>query len=126
MSGMGFVKDAELLRRWRDGDQSAGEILFERYYQRIERFFLGKVPDAVEDLVQDTFKRCLEGRDRIHDEERFRSFLFTIAYNVLRAHLRYRCASGREIDVDDVSIADLASSGPRARVARGREHQLLL
>jgi len=59
--------DAELLERWRSGDRDSGEALFERYYDTVERFFLNKIGDAISDLVQETFIRCVESRDRILD-----------------------------------------------------------
>src|SRR5262249_7225174 len=63
--------DGELLERWRAGDTRSGEALFERYYDMVERFFLNKVAGSVKDLVQETFMRCVESRERIKDNDRF-------------------------------------------------------
>ena len=49
-------------------------MLFERYYQAIERFFVNKVSVEVGDLVQQTFIACVEGRERIRDGCKFRSY----------------------------------------------------
>jgi RNA polymerase sigma-70 factor (ECF subfamily) len=117
--------DGELLERWRAGDLASGEALFEKYYPMVERFFLNKVADGVQDLVQETFIRCIESRERIRDDDRFRSFLFAIAYHVLNAHLRERYRGGGEIDCSEISVCDLAP-GPGTLVTRRREHQLLV
>ena len=117
--------DGDLLERWRAGDMASGEALFEKYYPMVERFFLNKVTTGIQDLVQETFIRCVESRERIRDDDRFRSFLFAVAYNVLSAHLRERYRSGGAIDCSEVSVCDLAP-GPGTLVARRREHQLLI
>jgi RNA polymerase sigma-70 factor (ECF subfamily) len=117
--------DGELLERWRGGDSESGEQLFERYYDTVERFFLNKASSAVPDLVQDTFMRCVESRERIRDNDQFRVYLFGIAYHVLSAHLRERYRGGPAIDLSEISICDL-DPGPGSLVARRREHRLLI
>jgi RNA polymerase sigma-70 factor, ECF subfamily len=116
--------DSELLERWRRGDPPAGEALFERYYDMVERF-LNKVSNAVKDLVQETFLRCVAGRERIRDNGEFRLYMFGIAYNVLRTYLRDRYRVGQECNIDNTSIRDLMP-GPGTLVAERREHRLLL
>jgi RNA polymerase sigma-70 factor, ECF subfamily len=117
--------DGELLEQWRAGDATAGEALFERYYDMVERFFLNKISTGVQDLVQETFTRCVESRERIRDNERFRLYMFGIAYHVLSAHLRERYRKGEAIDLSEISVCDLAP-GPGSLAAQRREHRLLL
>jgi len=117
--------DGDLLERWRAGDTASGEALFERYYDMVERFFLNKVASGVQDLVQETFIRCVEGRDQIRDDGRFRVYMFGVAYHVLSAHLRERYRGNRAIDLSEVSVCDLAP-GPGSVVAERREHRLLI
>ncbi|WP_428265320.1 RNA polymerase sigma factor [Haliangium sp.] len=119
------ASDAELLERWRQGNQAAGEALFERYYDPIERFFLNKVSSNVGDLVQETFIACVEARERVKDGDKFRSYLFSIAYNVLRAHLRRNYRGRQELDLDHMSVVDIAP-GPGTMIGRRREQRLLL
>lgn len=117
--------DGELLERWRKGDAASGEVLFERYYDMVERFFLNKLSSDVQDLVQETFIRCVESRDRIRDDDRFRLYMFSIAYNVLSARLRERYRGERAVDFNEISVCDLAP-GPSSVVAQRREHRLLI
>lgn len=120
------VDDAALLERWRSGDQSAGEQLFERYYEPVERFFINKLSHQITDLVQETFIACIESRDRLKDPRKFRNFLFTVAHNVLYGHFRrnYR-REGGAIDFEEVSVFDLAP-GPSTVAVRNSEERLLL
>jgi RNA polymerase sigma-70 factor (ECF subfamily) len=117
--------DAELLGSWRSGDMRAGEALLERYYDIVERFFLNKVGEGIGDLVQETFKACVEGRDRLNELGKFRPFLFGIAHNVLLKHLRARYRMPENIDLDEHSMHAL-SPGPGTLVVRHREQRLLL
>ncbi len=82
--------DTELLSAWRNGDGVRGQKLCMRYFEPVARFFANKLGDQTADLVQDTFLAVVQGRDRINDDARFRSYLFSIAYNVLKKHLKRR------------------------------------
>jgi RNA polymerase sigma-70 factor (ECF subfamily) len=119
------LSDGQLLEQWRAGDTVSGEALFERYYDMVERFFLNKVASGVQDLVQETFMRCVESRERIRDHDRFRTYMFAIAYNVLTGYLRERYRSDRAIDLAEISMCDIAP-GPSSIIAQQREHQLLI
>lgn len=116
--------DEELIEAWRSGQQEAGEELFERYYDGVYRFFCNKLSQDVRDLVQQTFIACVEGRDRLRAGASFRSYLFAVAHNVLRMHLRARYRAELE-DLDSVTAYELAP-GPSSILARSREERLLL
>lgn len=117
--------DAELLEVWRGGDRTAGELLFDRYYDPITRFFANKVADNPSDLVQETFAACLQGRDRLRDDSGFRSYLFGIAYNVLRQHYRGCRIAGERFDPTTHTVADV-SPGPGTMLVDTAEQRLLL
>ena len=119
------TSDLDLLERWRAGDAASGELLFERHYDGVERFFLNKIRDAVSDLVQETFARCVASRERIREHEQFRLYLFGIAYRVLTTHLRMRYRGGTELVVDEASIVDLAAGPSTQLAARGERRSLL-
>ena len=119
------ISDHELLERWRAGDLDAGEMLFDRYYRTVERFFLNKVSGDIADLAQETFIACVEGRDRLKDSRKFRSYLFAVAHNVLRAHLRAKYRANDQIDFDEVCVRDMSSS-QTSLIARRREQKLLI
>jgi RNA polymerase sigma-70 factor (ECF subfamily) len=100
-----------LAARLADGDPEAPRDLVERYYAELYRYAFSVLRDgrAAEDAVQDAFERALgalgrypEGRLRAM---RLRPWLYRIALNVARNHLRRR----REILVEEVF--DLAGAG---------------
>jgi RNA polymerase sigma factor (sigma-70 family) len=107
--------DEQLVARWCAGDRQACAELFALHYDGIARFFRNKVPGRADDLIQRTFLRCFEGIERLRDPAKFRSFLFAIAHNVLREHLRERVhvpldlESQRAIDLDPTPSAMLAA-----------------
>ena len=114
--------DAELVARWRAGDRSACAELFAAHYDGVARFFRNKVPSHEDDLVQRSFLRCFEGIERLREPAAFRSFLFAIAHNVLREHLREH--SRAPLELESQRAIDLDPS-PSTLVAE-REHQRLL
>jgi RNA polymerase sigma-70 factor, ECF subfamily len=116
--------DEKLIGAWRSGQQEAGEALFERYYDSVYRFFCNKLGADTRDLVHQTFMACVEGRDRLRAGSSFRSYLFAVAHNVLRMHLRTRYRADL-VDLDSVTAYEL-SPGPSTILTRSREEQVLL
>ena len=114
--------DEELLAAWQAGERRAGELLFERYYEPVARFFLNKT-DAEAELIQQTFLACVEGAARFRGEGSFRSFLFAIAYRQLCRH--YRDRKGDRIDLGEVSVAAIEPS-PSQALIEGEQLKLLL
>lgn len=118
--------DAELVAGWRGGDADAGDVLIDRHYDAIVRFFRTKTSVGVEDLVQKTFLVCAERMHTYEGVASFRAFLFGIARNVLFEHLRARCRDGRSDDaIGASSIIDLAP-GVSTQVFRRAEHRALV
>src|SRR6266436_2912010 len=80
--GMSNLADAELLARFRAGDDGALESLFERHEGPLYCFLLGMLRDThqAEDALQETFVRALEHLDGV-DPEHLRGWLFTVAYH---------------------------------------------
>jgi RNA polymerase sigma factor (sigma-70 family) len=117
--------DSELLLAWRGGKQAAGEALFVRHFAAIARFFRNKVQGDIEELIQRCFLGCLEGQERFNGTGSFRGYLFGIARNVLFNHFRTQERHGSPVDLDEVSLHDLAPSAS-TMVAQRQEEQLLL
>lgn len=119
--------DGALVEGWKAGDVRAGEVLFERYYDAVARFFLYKTdPPSAQDLVQRTFLACVEGLPRLHAAGNFRSYLFGIAYRSLCKHYERRAREFGQRDVYEISVADLAARTPTQMFAQNEEQRLLL
>lgn len=115
--------DEELLIAWRGGDREASGVLFDRYITSIGRFLRTKVGDDYEELLQQTFERCVEGQHRFRGEGTFRSYLFSIAGNVVREYLRRDHAK----DMEELSsVVDLNMPGPSTVAGARRENLILL
>lgn len=118
--------DHALLARWRGGDRSAGDALFERYFKSVRRFFKSKVgPSHAEDLIQHTFLGCTKGIADYRGEASFRTYLFAVARNVLYMHFRTQHRRpGQEPDVSVHSIVDL-QTGLSTAVGKEDERRLI-
>ncbi len=117
--------DLELLEAWRGGDRESGGKLFQRHFDSISRFFANKIDRDVDDLVQRTFTACVEGRERFQGKSSFRTYLFGVAHNVLRSHLRKRKREGDRFEVGVTSVFDMGLS-PTTLIAQQKEQQLTL
>jgi RNA polymerase sigma-70 factor (ECF subfamily) len=118
------VDDPSLVEAWRSGDRQAGETLFRRHFQGVSRFFRNKFSADIDDLVQQTFMALLEGRERLASGASFRSYLFGIAHNIMRAHLR-TLAKQRAFDPTSSAILDL-DPGASTMIGEHQEQRLLL
>jgi len=120
------VNDAELYRAWSVGDRGAGTVLIDRYLPAMSRFFANKVASGsdVEDLVATTFERCAKSLGTLRDPDRFGSYLYGIAANVIRDSVRKRLPipGGSLLEL---AVADVGPS-PSAIVARREQEQTLL
>ncbi len=111
----------KLLADWRKGDASAGSLLVEAHFPAISRFFRNKLGDDIDDVIQQTFLACVEGRDRIDGS--FRSYLYGIASRRLFDHLRLKYKDKR-LDFALSSLADLGTT-PSEGIAKNQRAQFL-
>ncbi len=79
-----------LVRSLSKGNLLAFNSLYRGYSNRLYRFAFGylKSEDEAEELVQEVFTIIWEKRAELKDELSFKSFLFTIAFNIIRKHFR--------------------------------------
>lgn len=68
----------------REGDEAALEALIQRHWTSLVRYALGFVGrlDAAEDIVQETFVRMWEARQRWNETGSVRGYLYTIVRNL--------------------------------------------
>lgn len=108
----GVGDDRAELEAWRGGDSEAGQALVERHYESVLRFFRTKAGEDADDLVQQTFLRCVEHAERFRGESSFKSFLFGIARNVLFEHVRRKVRDGKPDP--DFGVSSILDVYPRA------------
>ena len=114
-----------LLSRWREGERSAGEQLFERQFDHLYRFFASKCHGDIDELVQSTLLACLNAKQQFRGDSTFKAYMFTVARHELYKYLRARRRDQARLDFSTVSIADLATT-PGTRIARDQSHRRLL
>ena len=82
--------ESQLVRNLSRGNLLAFNTLYKEYSGRLYRFGLGylKSEAEAEELVQEVFTIIWEKRADLKVELSFKSFLFTIAFNIIRKHFR--------------------------------------
>jgi RNA polymerase sigma-70 factor (ECF subfamily) len=118
------MDDFERLAQWRSGDAAAGNLLFERHFESVYRFFRHKVGADALDLVQKTFLVCVESRDRFRAQSSFRTYLFAIARNQLFAYWR-AAARAPDLDEGSTSLHELSPSPSAIALKRHEDRRLL-
>ncbi len=99
------------------GDRPAFDALFERYRQPIWSFFrrrTDRTADA-EELAQETFLAVIQAARRYEPRSTFRSYLFSIAFNLLSARRRQAKREGASVPIELHDVA-AASSDPAASI----------
>jgi RNA polymerase sigma-70 factor (ECF subfamily) len=119
--------DKELVRRVKQGDRAAFDLLFSRYQHKIlnlvSRYL--RDPHDVEDVAQEAFIKAFRALPRFRGESAFYTWLYRIAINTAKNHLvaRSRRPPGTDVDVEDAEHFDgtdvlRESESPEAAMAR--------
>ncbi len=86
------MTDAELIRRFRDGESHAFNGLVGRWQSRLYNFILRQVGDREEahDLSQKVLVKAHRNLRRLRDPQKFSTWIYQIAVNTCRDELRRR------------------------------------
>lgn len=101
------LTDAALVAQCRDGDSSAFDALVRRHQDRIYHAvcrLVGDREDAL-DVAQEVFVRAYRSLDGFRGDAQFSTWLYRIAVNMARNHLRDRSRKGRNKGVPFDPIA---------------------
>ncbi len=100
--------EKDIIEDVKTGKASAFDALYRIYCDRLYSFAFSvlKSKEDAEEVVQSTFFKIWERRQSINNEYNFKSFLFTIAYNVTVDILRVRLKEKKYRD----NILDKATS----------------
>jgi RNA polymerase sigma-70 factor (ECF subfamily) len=82
--------DEQLMAAFARGRTDAFNELFARYRQVVFGFFCRRMADRsqAEELTQETFIALLKAQGRYETTALFRTYLYAVAYKILRAHRR--------------------------------------
>lgn len=101
--------DTSLALTAQQGDSEAFIVLYDRYYDRIERYARSRVTSApeVEDLISTTFLHALTHIERYDPRKgRFSTWLFAIARNAVRNHHRREGRPSADTEISPNPLAD--------------------
>lgn len=125
------ISDAELLQRYRQGDETAFEEIVNRYKNPLYAFLRRFVnrQDIVEDVFQETFLQLYTSRDSFDADRPLRPWLFTIAANKAKDALRKiqrqssmsmgTLADAGELSLDEVvNILTSYETTPEAEISK--------
>lgn len=90
MPGSELYNESELLHRIANGDEQAYKVLFNKYWQQMYANALRftKQPDLAQDLTQEIFLKIWLIRHKLRSVQRFDSFLYAVAKNMILDELR--------------------------------------
>jgi len=93
-----LVNEKELLQCLCHGDEQSFEVIYRHYIDAIYRrlLYLVKSEELAEELAQDIFMRIWDKRACIDTEKSFRSYLYSIAQNLVTDYYR-RLAVDRKL-----------------------------
>lgn len=102
---MNSYTDEQLMVRARDGDPPALGMLFERHHRQVFNYFLRWLGNrgAAEDLVQDVFFRMLKYRHTYCEDLPWKVWMFRIAKNAGRDHLKRYGPEVRPAEVPEMA-----------------------
>jgi len=107
--------DAQLVRAYINGSESALSELIERHKQRIYSFIYSKVydRDVAEDIFQDTFIKVIKTlkRGAYNEEGKFLPWVMRIAHNLTIDHFRRNNRMPKFENKDDFNIFSVLSDG---------------
>jgi len=130
-------EDRALARRILDGDEAAFTELFDRFFPRLYRFALARVPgdpETARDIVQQTFCRALERLDSYRGEAALYTWFCQICRHALADHFRRGDrGTGKVVLLEDLpnaravleSLAAPAADEPDAGAQREQLHRIV-
>jgi RNA polymerase sigma-70 factor (ECF subfamily) len=101
--------DAILMARVTEGDTDALGQLIDRWQAPLGSFIYRYIQnrEAAQELVQETFVRLYEARERYNPDMRFSSWMFKIASNLCKNYHRWRSRHPEDLGWDESSESSM-------------------
>ena len=97
--------DEALMSAYAGGDAIAFDVLYERHKGALYRYYRRQLSDAeASDCFQALWEKLISNRDRYRPHGAFRSYLFTIAHNILMDHYRKQKRFAEDADTDPEAL----------------------
>ena len=103
---MDAFSDDELYRKYRKGNRSAFDALYERFRQPLYNYVRRSVrADRVEEIYQDIWLKVVASAHTYKDSGRFRQWIFTCAHNLIVDEYR-RVAKAELVALAEIETFD--------------------
>jgi RNA polymerase sigma-70 factor (ECF subfamily) len=111
------VKDAELVRRMRAGDESAVAELDATYRARIQLLAMRyvKTPEDAEEIAQDVLMKVYRRIDAFRGDAALSSWIYRITFNTAMSRLRSRRSASHFEGSEHALMADVEERGGHIR-----------
>lgn len=92
MTNLAVLNEKILVEKLKKNDIEAFDLLFKKFSNKLFRFAFSllKNEEDAKEIVQETFIKIWEKRAGIDSSKSFKSYFFTISYNLIIDHLRIR------------------------------------
>lgn len=96
--------DEDLMLAYKQGDASAFDLLYQEHKIMVYRYFIRQsLPISIaEELCHDTWLKLINSRQQYQVSALFRTYLFTIARNVLIDHYRKVANQSTRVSIDGI------------------------
>ena len=121
--GLRELTDEELALRARTEPRAAFEVLFERHRAPLYNFLLRQGADEVrvDDLFQMAFLKAFRAIPTFREEARFKTWLYTIAINVLQDERRQALRRGVTTEIRETMLVVQPEPGGADEIERVKE-----
>ena len=117
------LQDNELIRHYLEGDESAFEVLYQRYRTRLFGYLSGLLPyqpAEAEDIYQQTWIKVIAQLPKYQDQGCFAAWLFRIGRNLLIDQIRHQKRQPQMQEIDREDMPEI-SAPPGAEPWRGMD-----
>jgi RNA polymerase sigma-70 factor (family 1) len=90
----------ETIRRFKEGDAEAFDLIYRLYSKKMYFFAFGLVKDEeiAKDLIQEVFVNLWEKKELVNVHLNFDNYIFTIVYNAIRKFFRKKSLETKVLD----------------------------
>jgi RNA polymerase sigma-70 factor (ECF subfamily) len=101
-------RDQDLLKKLREGDNDAFEIVYHTYFVRLHRFadeYLND-SDSSKDVIQNTFAKLWQKRTSLRENTNIAAWLFAVTKNEILSLLEHRTVVERHRQDERMKVTD--------------------
>lgn len=125
MSCMSFIDESNLIQKCKTGNSDSFLPLIKPYKQKLF-YYLFKLCNSkimAEDVFQETLIKTWKGIRKYNEQQKFSSWLFTIAHNTAMDELRKMKKENNYLDVEPDELS--SESNPYSELIKNEEKEMI-